>query len=163
MKTIIRALAFAACAVSPALAQDAASDQPVEVMRAADLSLNCVQIADQASELSEIMGERANGGVFGRLGGVAKAGAAMVIPGAGLVTAAADALTQGDRDARLARERAVEQRWYYLSGLYTGRRCEPLPETAAAAPAATAATPPAVATTPAPAIRPATLPADPRP
>ncbi|MCS6627270.1 hypothetical protein N0B44_30625 [Roseibacterium beibuensis] len=93
------------------------------VMRTGDANLTCVQIADEAAALSQRMGGTPNGGVLGAAGGVAKAGAAMLIPGAGLVIAGADALTAPERERRAAEAEALENRWHYLNGLYTARRC----------------------------------------
>ncbi len=84
--------------------------------RAGDESLTCRQIADEAATLSQRMGGTPTGGALGQ---VARAGAAALIPGAGLVMAGADALTAEAR----ARREADENRWHYLNGLYTARRC----------------------------------------
>ena len=109
----------------PALAQDPPRDPPPEelqIFRQGDAALTCVQSSDEAAQLSQRMGgERP--GVFGRLTGVARAGASLIVPGAGLALAGVDAATADGRERREARERAVEQRWYYLNGLYTGLRC----------------------------------------
>lgn len=149
-------------AVQPAAAQDAQetqeaeaaeSSEPIKVIQASDTTLTCVQISDEAAQLSETMGGEPEGGLFNRLGGVAKAGAAMVIPGAGLVTAAADALTQPGRQREEARELAVQNRWYYLNGLYAGQRCQARAEAVLSgtpAPAAPGTSPtPATSSTPA--------------
>lgn len=159
---IAAAAALSLCVVQPVAAQEAQdaqegqdaaeaeSSEPLPVIRTTDTALTCVQISDEAAQLSEAMGGDPEGGLFSRLGGVAKAGAAMVIPGAGLVTAAADALTQPGRQREEARERAVQNRWYYLNGLYAGQRCQaraeavlsgtPVPAPAATPTAATAST-----------------------
>ena len=134
--SIIAAVAAAGLwGAQPALAQDAeggaaeAAEAPIQVMRTNDVALTCVQISDEAAQLSQTMsGEHE--GLLSRFGGVAKAGAAMVIPGAGLVTAAADALTQPQRERREARERSIERRWYYLNGLYAGQDCQAQAEAA---------------------------------
>ena len=89
------------------------------VMRAGDANLTCRQIADEAASLSERMGGTPNGTVLGTATTVAKAGAAALIPGAGLVMAGVDALNAPER----ARREADENRWHYLNGLYTARRC----------------------------------------
>lgn len=136
------ALALAALAV-PAIAQEA--NGPAGVMRDTDAGLTCVQISDEAAQLSQTMGREPAGSVFGRLGGVARAGAAMIIPGVGLATAAGDALTAPERERKEAEARAVENRWYYLNGLYAGHRCQDAQEAALPAPAAPA---PAVQTAP---------------
>jgi hypothetical protein len=161
MKTIALSTIAALClgAVGPAFAQEAeasAESGPIEVIRANDAALTCVQIADEAARLSQTMGGDPGGGLFGRLGGVAAAGAAMVIPGAGLVTAGVDALTRPERDRKEAEAAAVRHRWYYLNGLYAGQDCLQTTEAApAAAPQAAPAPAPAVpptAAAPAPAV-----------
>ncbi|OGN44521.1 MAG: hypothetical protein A2623_14490 [Caulobacterales bacterium RIFCSPHIGHO2_01_FULL_70_19] len=124
------AAATLALAAGPALAQEAdapdrpaaeaTGGQPAPVIRTADERLTCRQIADEAAQLSATMGGTPSGG---GLGEIAKAGAAMLIPGAGLLFAGADALTREERDRRQAEALAVQNRWFYLNGLYAGRRC----------------------------------------
>ena len=123
---VFATLAFAA---APALAQEAnaperpgadAEEGPAPVIRSADERLTCRQIADEAAALSADMGGTPSGG---GLGEIAKAGAAMLIPGAGLLFAGADALTREERERRQAEALAVQNRWFYLNGLYAGRRC----------------------------------------
>ncbi|SFS50737.1 hypothetical protein [Brevundimonas viscosa] len=128
---VFATLAFAA---APALAQEAnaperpgadaeparAVEGPAPVIRSADERLTCRQIADEAAALSADMGGTPSGG---GLGEIAKAGAAMLIPGAGLLFAGADALTREERERRQAEALAVQNRWFYLNGLYAGRRC----------------------------------------
>ena len=98
---LILTTALLACA-GPSLAQEAAP-APTLVMREGDDALTCVQISAEAEQISQAMGgQTPNGSVFGRLGDVAKAGAAMVIPGVGLATAASDALTAPVWSARTA-------------------------------------------------------------
>lgn len=92
------------------------------VVQAGDANLSCTQIADEAAGLSERMGDNTPG----RLGAavdVAKAGAALLIPGAGLVMAGADALTDGERRRREAEAQALRDRWNYLNGLYIAGDC----------------------------------------
>jgi hypothetical protein len=110
------------CATSADRA-DQASAAAVSVNRAGDESLTCRQIADEAATLSERMGGTPTGGALGAVGDVAKAGAALLIPGAGLVIAGADALTEPERRRREAELSAMQNRWHYLNGLYTARRC----------------------------------------
>ena len=86
------------------------------VMRAGDANLTCRQIADEAATLSARMGGTPTGVP---LGGVAKAGAAALIPGAGLVMAGVNALNAPER----ARREADQNRWHYLNGLYTANNC----------------------------------------
>ncbi len=145
MKTAIAAAVVAlGLGVAPsAFAQDApAAEAPrtAAVIRASDTSLTCAAMADEAARLSESMGGDPGGGLFSRLGGVARAGASMVIPGAGLVMAGTDALTAPDRERKEAEAAAIQHRWYYLNGLYAGRDCMNAPAVApaAAAPAAPA-------------------------
>jgi len=136
-----------------------AQSGPIEIIRANDNALTCVQIADEAAQLSETMGGEPDGGLFGRIGGVAAAGAAMVIPGAGLVTAGVDALTRPERERKEAEAAAVRHRWYYLNGLYAGQDCMQAAEAATTpSPVAPAAPTPAPGTTVAP---PSTAPAPP--
>lgn len=117
--------AFGLGVVSPAMAQDAeaAPEGPVEVIRATDSALTCAAMADEAARLSEAMGGEPGGSLFGRLGGVARVGASMMIPGAGLVIAGADALAAPARERKEAEAAAVRHRWYYLNGLYAGQKC----------------------------------------
>jgi hypothetical protein len=148
MKTAIAAAVIAlGLGVAPsAFAQDApAAEAPrtPAVIRASDTSLTCAVMADEAARLSESMGGDPGGGLFSRLGGVARAGASMVIPGAGLAIAGADALTAPERERKEAEAAAVQHRWYYLNGLYAGRDCMNAPAVvpAAAAPAAPVSAP----------------------
>jgi hypothetical protein len=130
IRPTLAAAATLALAAGPALAQEtdapnrpaaeAAGGQPAPVIRTADERLTCRQIADEAAQLSATMGGTPSGG---GLGEIAKAGAAMLIPGAGLLFAGADALTREERDRRQAEALAVQNRWFYLNGLYAGRRC----------------------------------------
>ena len=126
----------------PALAQDAA---PGTVVRAGDDTMTCRQMADEAAELSAGMGTD-RPGVFGVVGEVARSGAAMLVPGAGLAMAGADALTSSGREKREAKAAAGRDRWNYLNGLYAGRGCnapeqaaEPVPVPAATTTAPTPA------------------------
>jgi len=145
MKSVVlcAVTAMSLSAAAPAVAQQAETrpDGPVEVIRASDPSMTCAAMADEAAQLSESMGGEPDGGLFSRVAGVARAGAAMVIPGAGLVMAGSDALTAPEREREAAEAAAVRHRWYYLNGLYAGRDCMNAP--APAAPPAPA-TPPAV-------------------
>ena len=134
------ALSGAALAQDPgtpaAAAVDSEAEGPAPIIRTTDSTLTCVQMSEEAAGLSQAMGGEPDGGLFDTLGGVARSGAAMLIPGAGLVMAGAEALTQPERDRREAEARAIQHRWYYLNGLYAGRRCHEHAE------AAEAATPP---------------------
>ena len=117
---LISALSLGALALAaPAVAQE--GDPALVVFRPDDGAMTCRQMADEAAGLSAQMGGRGGAGVFGAMGEVAKSGAAMLIPGAGLAMAGVDALTREGRERREAEEAAVEHRWYYLNGLYAGR------------------------------------------
>jgi len=131
--------------VPPALAQEAPapSDAPVEIMRAADTAMTCPQISDEAAHLSEQMGGAPGGGILSAMSSVAQAGAALVIPGAGLVMAGADAMTRPDRERKEAQAAAVRHRWYYLNGLYAGQDCQATADAAGPTPATPADAAPA--------------------
>ncbi len=131
--------------VQPAAARqaEAPSDGPVAVMRANDTTMTCPQISEEAAGLSEQMGGAPGGGLFRAVGGVAQAGAALVIPGAGLVMAGADALTRPDRERKEALAAAVRHRWYYLNGLYAGQDCQAAIDAAGPTPASPADAAPA--------------------
>ena len=111
--------------VSPVMAQEAEAPPtgPIEIIRADDAAMTCAAMADEAAQLSEAMGGEPGGGLFGRLGGVARVGASMMIPGAGLVMAGADAVTAPGRERKAAEAAAIRHRWYYLNGLYAGQDC----------------------------------------
>ncbi len=147
MKTVVIpvVVTLARSAASAAAAQDAPAPE-LQIFRETDSAMTCVQISDEAAALSATMGGSQGGGVFGALGGVARSGAALLIPGAGLAIAGADVLTRPEREREEAREQAVQNRWYYLNGLYTGLRCGQAPEAPApqASPGAPDATPGAV-------------------
>ena len=117
---VAAALILGGCATHSSSGAAAGS---ASVGRAGDANMTCVQIADEAAALSQRMGGTPNGGVLGAASGVAKAGASMLIPGAGLVIAGADALTAPERERREAEAAAMQGRWHYLSGLYTAKRC----------------------------------------
>ena len=112
---LLSALSIAA----PAMAQEA--DTTLEVFQPNDAALTCTQMADEAAALSQHMGGRGGSGLFGAVGDATKAGASLLIPGAGLAMAGMDVLTREQRERREAQEAAVENRWYYLNGLYAGR------------------------------------------
>jgi len=133
-------------AASPVMAQQA-EDGPsglIEIIRADDTAMTCAAVADEAAQLSEAMGGEPDGGLFGRLGGVARAGASMMIPGAGLAIAGADAIAAPGRERKEAESAAVRHRWYYLNGLYAGQGCQAAADAAGPTPASAAdADPPA--------------------
>lgn len=133
-------------AASPVTAQEAEAQPsgPIEIIRAGDTAMTCAAVADEAAQLSEAMGGEPDGGLFGRLGGVARAGASMIIPGAGLAIAGADAIAAPGRERREAEVAAVRHRWYYLNGLYAGQGCQAAADAAGPTPASPAdADPPA--------------------
>lgn len=131
---------------SPVLSQEAEAPPtgPIEIIRADDTAMSCAAVADEAAQLSEAMGGEPDGGLFGRLGGVARAGASMMIPGAGLAMAGVDAVTAPGRERKEAEADAVRHRWYYLNGLYAGQGCQAAADAAGPTPASPAdADPPA--------------------
>ncbi|WP_271085430.1 hypothetical protein [Brevundimonas sp. NIBR11] len=110
------------------------SAQETSVFREADSGLTCAQIGDEAAQLSQAMGDATpQGGWLSSLGNLAKTGASLIIPGAGLAVAGADAVRQPGRERAEAEQAAIQNRWYYLNGLHAGRGCR---EQAAAEPAA---------------------------
>lgn len=145
---IVSAIAAVGLGLAPsAFAQQppaAAMAGPIEVMRVSDMALTCADVADEAARLSASMGGDPDKGLFDRLGGVARAGASMVIPGAGLVIAGADAMTSPGRDREAAEVAAVRHRWYYLNGLYAGRDCMNAADAAGPTPASPADADPVV-------------------
>ncbi len=128
----------------PAFAQDEPKPQagaPMSVIRDSDAAMTCLQLGDEAAQLSQTMGAEPEGGLFGMLGGVARSGAAMLIPGAGLAMAGVDMLTKPGEERREAATLAVQNRWFYLNGLYAGRRCREQGDAAVAAATAAEAAP----------------------
>lgn len=130
-------------AAGPAVAQQV---EPAQIFRAGDAGMSCIQISDEAAQLSAGMGGAQGGGVFRQALGVARSGATLLVPGASLALAGADALNRPERERREAEARAVEQRWYYLNGLYTGLQCGQEPEVAQAPVAVVAPAPASIAT-----------------
>lgn len=133
--------------VQPAVAQDSTSrpvaDDPIEIMRASDTAMTCPQISEEAAQLSQQLGGAPGGGILSAVTGVASAGAAMLIPGAGLAIAGVDALTRPDRDRKEAHTASVRHRWYYLNGLYAGQDCQAAADAAGPTPASPADAAPA--------------------
>lgn len=123
--------------VDPVMAQEAEAPPsgPIEIIRATDTAMTCAAVSEEAAQLSEAMGGEPDGSLFGRLGGVVRAGATMVIPGAGLAMAGADALTAPGRERKAAEADAVRHRWYYLNGLYAGQGCQAASDAAGPTPA----------------------------
>jgi hypothetical protein len=128
MKSVVvcAAVAMGLGAVSPVWAQEAEvpPSGPIQVIRATDTAMTCAAVSEEAARLSEAMGGEPDGGLFGRLGGVVRAGATMVIPGAGLAMAGADVLAAPGRERKESEAEAVRYRWYYLNGLYAGQGCQ---------------------------------------
>ncbi len=106
------------------LSAGAASAQEEGVFREADAALTCAQIGDEAAQLSAAMGDATpQGGWLSSLGGMARSGAALLVPGGALAVAGVDAVRQPGRDRSEAEQGAVKNRWYYLNGLHAGRGC----------------------------------------
>lgn len=105
----------------------AASAQEVEsagaIIRQSDQTMTCEQIVAAGAEISQALGETREQSMFGRFGGVVKAGASMLVPGAGLAIAGMEAMGEDERQAALAEDLARMNRWYYLNGLYFGKGC----------------------------------------
>lgn len=93
------------------------------VIRQSDQSLTCEQIVAAGAEISQALGETREQSMFGRFGGVVKAGASMLVPGAGIAIAGVEAMGEDERQAALAEDLARMNRWYYLNGLYFGKGC----------------------------------------
>ncbi|HWQ87169.1 hypothetical protein [Brevundimonas sp.] len=137
MRILTAVAALAAGVVQPAVAQEAPApaDGPIEVMRASDTAMTCPQISEEAAGLSQQLGGAPGGGFLSAVSGVAQAGAALIIPGAGLAIAGADALTRPDRERKEAEAAAIRHRWYYLNGLYAGQDCQAAADAAGPTPA----------------------------
>lgn len=93
------------------------------VIRQSDQSLTCEQIVAEGAVISQALGETKEQSMFGRFGGVVKAGASMLVPGAGIAIAGVEAMGEDERQAALAEDLARMNRWYYLNGLYFGKGC----------------------------------------
>ena len=142
-------------------------DAPATVVRPGDDAMTCRQMADEGAALSADMGE-SGPGLLGRVSGIARAGATLLVPAAGLAVAGVDALTSPGKAKREAEADTRRDRWNYLNGLYAGRSCDENAETTgptsspAPAPAPTAAAPSVVPigsqTAPKPNIIPTTFP-----
>ena len=146
-------------------------DAPGTVVRPGDAEMTCHQMADEGAALSADMGE-SGPGLLGRVGGIARAGATLLVPAAGLAAAGVDALTSPGKARRETEADTRRDRWNYLNGLYAGRGCDGAnaaePATVAPALAPTVAPPqvmmsapaatPTTASAPRPAITPAAFP-----
>ncbi|MBU1345626.1 MAG: hypothetical protein KKA16_01605 [Alphaproteobacteria bacterium] len=121
MKAVSITLILGLALSGPARAQEQDS---AAAMRPDDADLTCVQLADEAAQLSQAMSDDAEGGgLVSTVTDVARTGASMLVPGAGLVMAGADAVTRPGREREEAAELTVENRWHYLNGLAAGRGC----------------------------------------
>jgi len=121
----------------PAAAQDG------QVIQLGDANLTCPQIVQGAAEMAQVLGGSPEGGVFGSeevigaatglaMQGAIMSGAGRAIPGMGMLGNAVGAMARRDRERREAERLVAQQRWYYLNGLYTGRRCDQQPAGAVA-------------------------------
>ncbi|MES2834669.1 MAG: hypothetical protein V4707_08190 [Pseudomonadota bacterium] len=130
--------ALALSLASPGAAQDAAparEDSAGAIMRESDAAFTCEQLVEEGAAISKTLGVGDDAPMFGRFGGVLRLGASLLIPGAGMVMAGADALSQPEQERKQAEDLARMSRWYYLSGLYIGRGCDqPQAQPAATAP-----------------------------
>lgn len=114
----------------------AAGAQETGVFRETDERLSCGRISDEAAQLGQAMGDATpEGGWLSSLGGIARSGAAMLLPGGGLAMAGVDAVRQPTRDRDQAEQAAVQNRWYYLNGLHIGRGCREQAQAPARSPA----------------------------
>ena len=111
-----------AAAAGTACAQDA-RESAGAIIRQSDQALSCAQIVAEGAEISQALGETREQSMFGRFGGVVKAGASMLVPGAGIAIAGVEAMGEDERQAALAEDLARMNRWYYLNGLYFGKGC----------------------------------------
>lgn len=161
---LVATTALAIAAAGPSVAHPI-QDAPGTVVRAGDADMTCRQMADEGAALSAEMGE-SGPGLLGRVGGIARAGATLLMPVAGLAVAGADALTAPGKSRREAEADTRRDRWNYLNGLYAGRGCDANIEerSASSTPAPTAAPvaaptiAPVAAAVPSPAIAPAAFP-----
>lgn len=143
-------LALALSLTTPGAAQDAPparEDSAGAIMRASDAAFTCEQLVEEGAAISKTLGAGGDAPMFGQFGGVLRLGASLLIPGAGMVMAGADALVQPEQERKQAEDLARMNRWYYLSGLYMGRGCDqsaatPATPPPAQPPAASPATPP---------------------
>lgn len=136
-----------------ALAATSATAQETGVFREADAAMTCAQIGDEAAQLSAAMGDATpQGGWLSSLGGMARQGATLLVPGGALAVAGVDAVRQPGRERNEAEQKAAQDRWYYLNGLHAGRGCrEPAEVVEVEAPVV------AAPVAPAPAIRPVAM------
>jgi hypothetical protein len=127
VEILMRYLALFLTLLAAALAADAASAQDAEsagaIIRQSDQTMTCEQIVAAGAEISQALGKTREQSMFGRFGGVVKAGASMLVPGAGLAIAGVEAMGEDERQAALAEDLARMNRWYYLNGLYFGKDC----------------------------------------
>lgn len=147
MRTLlISTLTAAVLSAGAAFGQEEGA-QDTGVFRETDEGLTCARISDEAAQLGEAMGDATpQGGWLSSLGGIARSGAEMLVPGGRLAMAGVDAVRQPTRDRDEAEKAAVQNRWYYLNGLHIGRGCReqaaaPVPTSS---PAPTQSRPPAI-------------------
>jgi hypothetical protein len=162
---LIATTGFAIASAGPTFAHSL-QDAPGTVVREGDAEMTCRQMADEGAALSADMGE-SGPGLLGRVGGIARAGATLLVPAAGLAVAGAEALTSPGKARREAEADTRRDRWNYLNGLYAGRGCDTSaeqvpasnPPASTTAPTAAPAAPPATPTrVPPPSITPAAFP-----
>ncbi len=128
----------AAAAFALVLVAAPATAQQAQVIRLGDAALDCSQIAGEADQLTAALGGAPADGVFSGEQAINAAtaaatqtallsGAGRAIPGVGLLGNALGAAARRDRERREAEAVTARQRWFYLSGLYTGRACDRAP------------------------------------
>ena len=155
--TIVVVLAATVAGAAPGNAQSPDVGSPT-VVRAGDEAITCSQMADEAATLSANMGESDGGGLLGRIVGVARVGAAMAVPAAGLAMAGVDALASPSREREEAKADGDRDRWNYLNGLYAGKGCGEAREVVSVSAQATAPVAESAPLAVQPRIRPGTLP-----
>jgi len=130
--------------------------QPIQPIVLGDTRMDCDQLAAEANIMQTILGGAPEAGVFGgemaaRIGetaisqGLLHSGMASKLGGrAGgaisLLGRAAKDAGKRRAEAEAARKESAQKRWYYIVGLYQGRRCDQVPAPAPA-PVETAAPP----------------------
>ena len=108
-------LTMAACPVAA---------QETGVFRQTDGAMSCGQISEEAAALSAAMGDATpSGGWLSSLAGMARSGAALLVPGGALAVAGVDVVRRPGEARDAAQAAETENRWYYLNGLHAGRGC----------------------------------------
>lgn len=106
-----------------------------QVVRMGDSALDCTAIIGEANEASEVLGGSPEGGVFSSKQAIGAAtalgqqaalvgGAAKALGGIGAVGGFFGRQAKAREEEEKARKEVAESRWYYLNGLYAGRRCD---------------------------------------